>query len=106
MSPANDHSDLTRALEMALEAKGLRDEIRVLQDCIKELLAEVLELRGEKRELVRKLVFQKPDPTYSLVDNGGCSIAITCLKCGFTSHNNHDIDNLYCGKCKQFHLKA
>lgn len=38
--------------------------------------------------------------TYTLGD-----AAITCRLCGKTSYNQNDIDNLYCGHCKRFHVK-
>jgi hypothetical protein len=28
---------------------------------------------------------------------------ITCLICGRTSYNRHDIDQRYCGHCHRFH---
>ena len=28
--------------------------------------------------------------------------AITCLKCGSTSHNPNDVKETYCGYCKEF----
>jgi len=32
--------------------------------------------------------------------------AIMCVKCRNTSHNPHDVQNLYCGFCKVFHTPA
>ena len=31
--------------------------------------------------------------------------SITCPKCGMTSHNPNDIENMYCGNCRQFHCE-
>jgi len=38
--------------------------------------------------------------TYRVSDDG---TAITCLICGKTSHNPHDVANRYCGFCHWFH---
>lgn len=40
------------------------------------------------------------DPTYEVIDQG---TAIRCLRCGMVSRHPEDIDNLWCGYCKQFH---
>jgi hypothetical protein len=29
--------------------------------------------------------------------------AITCRRCGLTSHNRNDVANRYCGHCNKFH---
>lgn len=38
--------------------------------------------------------------TYTLRDDGH---AITCLRCGLTSWNKNDVENLFCGMCDKFH---
>lgn len=35
---------------------------------------------------------------YSIAEN-----SITCLRCGMTSQNPSDVENLYCGHCHVFH---
>jgi ribosomal protein S27AE len=30
--------------------------------------------------------------------------AITCLKCGMTSHNPNDVAHRYCGRCHIYHF--
>jgi hypothetical protein len=39
--------------------------------------------------------------TYALRDDGH---AITCLRCGLTSWNKNDVENLFCGMCNKFHI--
>jgi hypothetical protein len=34
---------------------------------------------------------------------GGDGESITCLKCGFTSHNPNDVNQKYCYMCHVFH---
>ncbi len=111
MSPTNDNSELLQALEMVLENKRDKEALerteakaKILAEMILDQVTVIKSLESKMTALEK--AFLSNVKTYSLVDNGGCSVAIKCLKCGFTSHNNHDIDNLYCGKCKQFHLKA
>jgi ribosomal protein L37E len=36
------------------------------------------------------------------IEQGGK--AITCLRCGKTSYNPHDVENRYCGNCHIFHM--
>ena len=41
----------------------------------------------------------------------GCWISadgsmIACYRCGRISHNRHDVDNRYCGRCHVFHSDA
>lgn len=44
------------------------------------------------------------DPTHRINTNStGDPGSITCLVCGFTSHNTNDIQYLYCGNCHSFH---
>jgi len=38
--------------------------------------------------------------TYTLSPDGK---AITCHKCGMTSHNLNDVEKHYCSKCRVFH---
>lgn len=38
--------------------------------------------------------------TYELAPDGK---SITCLRCKLTSHNAHDVAQLYCGRCHAFH---
>ena len=42
-----------------------------------------------------------------VIDENGLRFvrSITCPKCGMTSHNPHDIENMYCGNCNQFHCE-
>jgi len=40
--------------------------------------------------------------TYVIIDVNGIS-AIRCLVCGFTSYNENDIKNKYCGSCHRPH---
>jgi ribosomal protein L37E len=39
-------------------------------------------------------------PTYMIERDGS---AITCLRCGRTSHNPNDVKEKYCSYCKLFH---
>lgn len=39
-------------------------------------------------------------PSFTVSEDGK---AITCLVCGMTSHNPHDVANRYCGNCRVFH---
>jgi len=41
--------------------------------------------------------------TYWIKDDGDHLPSITCLFCGFTSYNPHDIEERYCGRCHRFH---
>jgi hypothetical protein len=41
-----------------------------------------------------------PDPRYMISPDGK---AITCGKCGLTSHNLHDVRHRFCGKCNLYH---
>ena len=38
--------------------------------------------------------------TYIINGNGK---SITCLLCGLTSHNPHDVEYIYCGNCHIYH---
>lgn len=42
--------------------------------------------------------------TYVIAPAGVDYNYITCLCCGFRSYNQHDIDNLYCAYCHDFHI--
>lgn len=43
-------------------------------------------------------------PTYEIItDKDTGSKGITCLDCGLTSYNEHDIEQKYCGNCHEFH---
>ena len=44
----------------------------------------------------------QPQKTYRLLEEGG-HLAIKCLRCGLVSHNQGDVDHLYCGHCHEFH---
>jgi len=37
--------------------------------------------------------------TYCLITTPGKPDSIHCKRCGLTSHNQNDVDNLFCGKC-------
>jgi ribosomal protein S27AE len=39
---------------------------------------------------------------YAIRDEGTAAATITCLACGRTSANPHDVDNRYCGACHIF----
>lgn len=43
------------------------------------------------------------DATFEISADGK---AITCKKCGRTSHNENDVRHKFCGHCKIFHGKA
>jgi hypothetical protein len=43
------------------------------------------------------------DPRYRVVEKDGRR-AITCKRCGRTSHNPTDVRNVYCGNCHRFLL--
>ncbi len=45
------------------------------------------------------------DPTYEVSIQDGHK-AIKCLICNMTSWHPKDVENLYCGKCHQFHAKV
>ena len=38
--------------------------------------------------------------TFEISPNGK---SITCKRCGCTSHNPHDVEHHYCGRCHVFH---
>ena len=38
--------------------------------------------------------------SYQISQDGA---SITCFVCGFTSHNQNDVKEKYCGYCKTFH---
>jgi uncharacterized OB-fold protein len=40
------------------------------------------------------------EPSFTISENGK---AITCRKCGKTSHNPNDVAHHYCGQCRVFH---
>lgn len=43
-------------------------------------------------------------PSYQIWPNiAGLKRAITCLKCGKTSHHPSDVEQRYCGFCHEFH---
>jgi hypothetical protein len=67
-------------------------------------------MRGEQHERSAALLPVRVIPmsrvmTYRINDSpdaaGGKSI--TCLRCGMTSHNPHDVEHRYCGNCDMFH---
>lgn len=41
--------------------------------------------------------------TYVLSHSFEGGDSITCLCCGYRSHNRHDVDSRYCGFCHSFH---
>jgi hypothetical protein len=43
--------------------------------------------------------------TYEIIIVGDHQ-AIRCLRCGLTSHNVHDVEELYCGFCDVFHTES
>jgi ribosomal protein L37E len=46
-----------------------------------------------------------PHLTYRLIDAPTAlrGVAIQCLRCGRTSYNPRDVEELYCGHCHIFH---
>jgi len=42
--------------------------------------------------------------TYELITSDGRS-AIKCLRCGLTSHNSNDVEQLFCGNCHRWHTE-
>ena len=69
----------------------------------KVLLDKVMSPQGvmEAAALACRMYGQRQGmPGYYVVNDGR---AIVCLKCGFVSYNVSDVENLYCGNCKEFH---
>jgi hypothetical protein len=47
-----------------------------------------------------------PDATYEITHQpDGSAPAITCRRCGSTSHNPHDIVERWCDRCRAFHVE-
>ena len=59
------------------------------------------ELFPLSRETIRRaMIYLCAELGVAYLVNG---IAITCGRCGMTSHNPGDVENRYCGNCKVFH---
>jgi len=54
----------------------------------------------EKAAASKGYVLNGPTVTYRIEQQGA---AITCLRCGVTSHHPEDVKNRYCGRCHVFH---
>jgi hypothetical protein len=78
-----------RVAELIADLDDLEDHIERMKDRHAALLNELAEL-------------QRNPPTYELADDGR---SIKCRKCGLTSHNSNDVENLYCGNCCVFHTR-
>lgn len=45
-----------------------------------------------------------PKKSYEILYKNGVPNAIKCLDCNITSYSPGDIEHLYCGNCRKFHV--
>lgn len=131
--PPDDKPELTSMLELISENKRLRKIVDQVDDVLvvnwagprvdgdyRKALADLVSTnidqhdyftREKAREGKPDLLLgpveewpeDRPIPTYRTLE---AHKAIQCLKCGLTSFNKQDVENLYCGKCHEFHSKS
>lgn len=70
-------------------------------------LREVVEFAGEETRYheLESLEELPPEPT-AIVFAAHGRPAITCLRCNLTSWNENDVEQRYCGNCREFHAEV